>query len=967
MDIYQCAVSQQRGLQGHNELFINTGKSSKGVPSFSEKSAEYGLNFSGHSTQAAFFDFDHDGDLDCYLLNQSLQPNQNIRPATNRTEFNPLSGDRFYRNEGGKKFTDISKDVGIYQGNLGYGLGISVGDFNNDGWDDVYIGNDFHENDYYYLNSGKGFFVESGESHFRHYSRFSMGNDAADYDNDGDLDLITVDMLPDDEKVLKTYGSDENSDSYQYKIISNGYQHQSSRNCLQQNNGNGESFSEVGLMAAISATDWSWSPLFADFDNDGNKDLAISSGIVKRPVDLDYVKYISDLYIQKGMDKSDKYDEDALDKMPDGASHPFIFKGDGKGAFKDVSEAFGTADLKGYFNGTAYGDLDNDGDLDLVINRINAPATILRNNSTQKGFSIACEGTKLNRFGIGTKVYVFANGQMQHQQLMATRGFQSSSESKLHFSVGSNSTLDSVFVVWPDQTYQVLKNIAFPKTIVVKQREAKGTFSQSLIFKQTPIILENSTAQYKIDWQHTENPFNEYNTQPLIPHKLSTRGPKIAVGDINADGLDDFYVCGASGQAGALFLQQTNGSFKRISEAVFSADALCEDVDAVFLDANNDGKQDLYVVSGGNEFETGNTLLGDRLYLNLGGGKFQKAINALPSILVNKSCVSVADVDKDGDSDLFVGVTAETNKYGLISESYLLLNKGKGHFNKADESIISLKNAGMITASAFADINKDGYSDLLVAGEFMPITVFINQKGKFSATTLPKTTGWWQSIYLDDVNSDGNLDILAGNWGYNSKFWSNKNGPVKLYAKDFDQNGKIDQLLSYTQHGKEYPFLAKDELERPLPVLRKHYTRYADFAGLEMKDAFLGFVEQVNPLVAERMGSVVCYGDGKGAFTVADLPTDLQKAPIFSFQKIKPTVYLCGGNFLDSTPYEGRYDAQPLALLDASKKAIHYMHQPSLYNYNGQVWDIKCLKTANGKELVLVAFNNKPLEIFRVK
>ncbi|MFN3848928.1 MAG: VCBS repeat-containing protein [Spirosomataceae bacterium] len=961
LDIYVSAVSQQKGLEGHNALYINQKNGT-----FEEQSTQYGLNFSGFSTQAAFFDYDHDGDLDCYLLNQSLQPNQNIRPAKGRADFDPHAGDRFYRNENGAKFTDISKEVGIYQSNLGYGLGISVADFNNDGWEDVYIGNDFHENDYYYINTGKGRFVESGEKHFRHYSRFSMGNDAADYDNDGQIDLVTVDMLPDNEKILKTYGSDEQFDTYQYKIISNGFQYQFSKNCLQNNNGNGQSFSEVGLMAGVSATDWSWCPLFVDFDNDSNKDLFISSGIVKRPVDLDYVKYVSDLYMTKGMNNTDKYDADALQKMPDGSSHPFFFKGDGAGSFKDESETWGTAQMKGYFNGAAYADLDNDGDMDMVINNIDAEASILRNNTTQqKSITINFEGENLNKFGIGAKVYLFSNQKMQHQQLMATRGFQSSSQLALQFGLGKSSKIDSILVIWNDQRYQVIKNINNQNKITLKQKEASGKFDYATFFAPQKEILENITSKINLTWKHQENLFQDFNSQPLLPHKLSTKGPKIAVGDINNDGLDDFYACGASNQAGVLMIQQRNGSFTVSSQPTFAQDALQEDVDAVFFDANKDGFQDLLVISGGNEFENGRTELQDRLYLNNQKGGFSEA--NFPAILENKSCVSIADIDADGDSDVFIGSLSPANAYGILSNSHLLINDGNANFTPAPDSQINLKEIGIVNTAAFADINKDNKPDLVVAGDFMPITIFVNKGGRFDKTTLPNSSGLWQGTYVNDVNDDGNLDILAGNWGLNNKFCSNKDGKIKLYSKDFDKNGKIDQLLSYSILGKEYPFLPKDEMEKPMPVLRKHYQLYTDYAGLEMKDAFLGFVEQVTPLEAEKLSSVVCFGDGKGGFSIVDLPRNLQKSPIFSFQNIGNGKVVAVGNFYDSPPYEGRYDAQPMALFTVKNTDLNYLHQPNLYNFNKQARDIKQLRTINNQKIFVVAFNNDALEVLRMK
>jgi len=969
LDIYVSTISNKYELKGRNELFINKGE---GV--FKESAKEYGLDISCFTTQTAFFDYDHDGDLDCYILNQSHHPHANIVDTSNRRKYDSLSGDRLYRNDMNtptKRFTDVSASAGIYQSNLGYGLGLAIADINNDGWDDIYIGNDFHENDYYYVNNGNGTFTESGAKYFNHYSRFSMGNDIADYNNDGQLDIVTVDMLPPDEKVLKTYGSDENPEVYKFKLERNGYQQQQSKNCLQRNNGSGSSFSEIALLSGISATDWSWCPLFADFDNDGNKDIFVSSGIVKRPVDLDYVRFVSNLKA-KGMDRTDKFDDEAINAMPDGSSHPFFFRGKGSEIFNDVSNDWGTGNMKGYYNGASYADLDNDGNLDLVINCIDAPAVLLRNTTPKKNYlSISFKGDSLNTSGIGAKAYLFTKNNMQYQQLMLTRGFQSSSDTRLHFGLDSLSAIDSLLIVWPNQKYQLIKNPAANKGLVVFQKDASGVFEYASFFKPATELFVDVTNTVNVNWQHKENSFTDFNLQYLIPHEQSTRGPKIAVGDVNRDGLDDFYACGAKDQAGKLFIQQVNGTFIPADTAVFNADVPLEDVDVLFFDADKDNDLDLYIVSGGNEYVSNDKFLSDRLYINDGKGHFNKAINSLPVILQNKSCVSTADIDKDGDNDLFVGVLADAKAFGVPQTSYLLLNDGKGNFSAAPPNVIKLNEIGLVTTSAFTDINKDGFPDLLVAGEWMPITVFINKKGEFERSIVPNSSGLWQTIFIDDVNSDGNADILAGNWGWNNKFHSGKDGPVKMYVADFDRNGKTEQLLSYTANGEEYPFLAKDEVERALPLLKKHYLLYAEYAGVIMKDVFYGWIDTIRPVIAEKLGSAVCYGDGKGGFDMNELSADLQLSPIFSFQKIgvveKKSGYLSGGNFFGVTPYEGRYDAQALALATAGNNNLDYLGQQNLAAVKGEVRDIKWLRTAGNKKILVVARNNDRLLFYVTK
>ncbi|MBC7848356.1 MAG: VCBS repeat-containing protein, partial [Chitinophagaceae bacterium] len=642
----------------------------------------------------------------------------------------------------------------------------------------------------------------------------------------------------------------------------------------------------------------------------------------------------------------------------------------GRMNFKEMGNDWGTGKMKGFYNGAAYADLDNDGDLDLAINALEAPAVILRNNSVQKNFvSISFDGDKSNSKGIGAKAWIFQDGKFQYQQLMLTRGFQSSSDARLHFGLGTKPSIDSILIVWPDQRMQVIKNIVGTKQLTVHQKDAAGQFKNEF-FSQPASLLSPVVDGTIATWKHQENRFTDFNYQYLIPHAQSTRGPKVAVADVNGDGLEDFFVCGPSGQPGSLMIQQTNGSFLQADTAIFATDARSEDVDALFFDANGDNAMDLIVVSGGNEFPNGNPLLSDRLYLNDGKGHFTKATNPFPALLTNKSCVSAADIDNDGDQDIFIGVLADARAFGIPQTSYLLINNGKGIFSFAPGNTINLENLGIVTAGKFGDINNDGSIDLVVGGEWMPIIIFLNKNGRFEKTQLPESTGLWQTVKLDDVNADGKIDLLIGNWGWNNKFYSGKNGPLRMYVEDFDRNGRVDQLVSYTINDIEYPFLVKDEVERWMPVLKKHYLLYKDYAGVPMKDVFYGFVDTVKPLIAERLGSVVCYGNGAGAFEVVDLPSELQLAPIFSFQQVGETtkasnIYLAGGNFLDVVPYEGKYDAQPLAAFRFKGNAIEYIHQPALMQINGQFRDLQWIKRKNDR-LLLVAGNDKPLQFFRM-
>lgn len=975
LDVYVCKSGNYPGNGRKNQLYINQGRFR-----FEESAERYGLADTSYTNQAAFFDYDKDGDLDCYLLtstNRVRNPNQ-VTPVV--ADGSGLANDKLFRNDSdgsSPRFTEVTKAAGILHD--GFGLGLTIADFNQDGWEDLYVANDFLANDFLYVNNQDGTFRELGKTYFKHHSQFSMGCDAADINNDGLTDLVVADMLPADNEQRKKMAGPANYQQFE-STIRQGYHPQFMRNMLQVNGGKAPDgrmvFSEIGQLAGVSATDWSWSPLLADLDNDGWRDLVITNGYLRDITDLDFVSF-NNTFARDGNrtpEEINQYLRQGAPKMPSIRKANRFFRNNRDLTFADVTADWFGAETS-LSNGSAYADLDRDGDLDLIINNINQDAYILQNNTVNRHYlQLNLVGPAQNRFGLGAEVTVFSNGLTQTHHQSVTRGFQSSSDYLIHVGLGDGKTVDSLTVIWPDGKAQTVRRPAPDRVLTLNYQQASPTVRKPE--KPQPTLLTDVTQASGRPFVHQEEPYLDYNQEPLLPHKFSQQGPKLAVGDVNGDGLEDVFVGGSFRHYGKLLIQKSSGTFVQKSYTDESSPKDEEDVGALLFDADGDGDNDLYIVSGSNEYYDGSVYYQDRLYRNDGKGQFTPATDQLPAIRHSGSCVRAVDVDQDGDLDLFRGGRLRALQYPLPGESSLLINEGGRFRDATGERAPDLRTVGMVTDAVWADIDRDSWPDLIVVGELMPITVFKNNRGKLtplSDVALKDSDGFWNCIRSGDFDHDGDLDFVVGNLGLNSRYRLSAAQPMRVYAGDYDGNGRIDAIATYYLNGTEYPVASRDELGRQLPLIKKQFTNYAHYAKATAADLMPPDRQKASTVLRACQQQSVLLENTGGSFRIKPLPALAQWAPIQDFwvEDIDQDGHLdvlAVGNAYDAESVAGQYDAATGLVLKGDGKGAF---QPLLFPQTGFLADGDCKNIVglNGaaNRLIMVSANQGALKIFRTR
>ena len=921
LDIYVCKSGPPGGERRNNELFINNGDLT-----FTESSKAYGLDNEGLSTQAAFFDFDNDCDLDCYLLNNTIKSiGIGLDMVKDLRKIDSNQGNKLLRNDNGF-FVDISKQAGIYTSDIGFGLGVTIGDINLDGWSDMFISNDFFEKDYLYINNQNGTFSESLEDYLNEISMGSMGADMADLNNDGFSEIFVTEMLPDrhDRRVSKAVF--DSWDKYQFSL-NQGYFHQFNRNALQLNNQN-NSFSEISRITGLDATDWSWGALIFDMDNDGNKDVFVANGIYKDLLDQDYVNFLANPSIISNMIKSEKEPvKKLIDMIPSEPLTNFAFKNLGSLKFDNVSEEFGF-DNKTFSNGSAYGDFDNDGDLDLVINNVNMLSNIYENKSSNNWISFSFDSSSKNKFGVGNKIFLYTKNGLQFQELSPLRGFQSSVDYRLNFGIGNISNVDSVKIVWNNNQESTLQNLKINSHHLIKEDNMIKSHNKNTINKQKKIL---SQSMSNIDYTHIENNFVDFDRERLLFKMNSSEGPCLCVADFNQDGLDDIFIGSAKNQVSKIYYQIKKGEFKEYSEP-FENDLLSEDVNCVVDDFDGDGRIDLIVASGGSEFSNFSPELRDRLYLNYGHMNFQKLDNSFASILTfeSTSTISSDDIDNDGDKDLLVGTRLNQGSYGTQTKNFILINNGKGIFSDATSQYLGKdKIMKMVTDSEFIDIDNDGKNELVVVGEWMPVLVFKNLNNKFlnisDSLGLSKTNGLYNEVHCLDINNDGFNDIIIGNYGLNSMFKASVDKPLTLYVNDFDKNGRTEQILGMYYEDNLYPIVQLKDLWMQLPYLKKEYLKFENYKNKKMNELLdKSAMKNTKILEVYNLASLILKNESGIKFQIDTLPFMAQISPIYSIlsDDLNNDGYndiILGGNLSEIKPEFGPSKASYSSLFIGNK------------------------------------------------